>query len=139
MTEETKRPIEETAEEIVETESPSVDHEEATHTIKKPKMDDEPLLTSPPSIDPSENARLEALWRSISQNPKSRKYGPKDDQSRGREAQTSETLDQKVNGETEAQKSRKKKVALYMSYSGTGYVGMQMYVHLFNSIGSTFL
>ena len=123
MTEENKRAVE-ASEEV---EDNAIQDQGASS--KKPKFE---ILSAPSSIEPAENERLEALWREISSNPTKRKYDPKESSS-GRQNGSSSA---DTNGEkapaasaSAGDKAKKKKVALYMSYSGTGYVDMQMFVH----------
>lgn len=120
MTEENKRPVEATEEVQYN------DNHDASS--KKPKFE---ILSAPPSIEPAENERLEALWREISSNPTKRKYDPQQTSTGRQNASAVDSNGEKAPAASTSagDKAKKKKVALYMSYSGTGYVGMQMYVH----------
>ena len=118
MTEETKRPIDATEE--IAADAPQ------DASSKKPKFE---ILSAPPSIEPAENERLEALWREISSNPTKRKYNPEETTSGRQNASAVDSNGEKAPLAPTGDKAKKKKVALYMSYSGTGFVGMQMYVN----------
>ena len=81
---------------------------EKENTLKRkdPFDEEQPLLSASAGLSLEENKRLEALWMS-NHKKSSRKVEPQ------------ETKDS-------AGKQPKKRIALLLSYAGTGYQGMQL-------------